>query len=202
MPSLLLITFLLQLTLHLINTIGATTINEYLWTLYTTIFPATSQSSSKLNTLKREVVRLKRDLASTSAQDDFARWAKLKRQHDKAVGEYDKLASQTTSQKSTFTSRANTARTILTTGLNLILQFWYAKRAIFWIPKGWVPYYAEWILSFPRAPLGSVSLQVWTMACSSVVKMVSEALIAAAVLGLGYVAAGKRKGGVKETKAT
>jgi tail-anchored protein insertion receptor len=110
-------------------------------------------------------------------------------------------ASQTTSQKSTFTLRANTARTILITGLNLFLQFWYAKQALFWIPKGWVPYYAEWILSFPRAPLGSVSLQVWTMACSGVVKMVSEALIAAAVLGLSYVAAGKRNGGVKEKKA-
>jgi tail-anchored protein insertion receptor len=93
MPSLLLTTFLLQLALHLINTIGTTTINEYLWILYTTLFPSTSQTSSELSALKREVVRLKRDLAATSAQDDFARWAKLKRQHDKAVGEYDKLGT-------------------------------------------------------------------------------------------------------------
>jgi len=92
MPSLLLTTFLLQLTLHLINTIGTTTINEFLWNLYTTLFPSTSQTSSKVTTLKREVVRLKRDLSATSAQDDFARWAKLKRQHDKAVAEYDKLS--------------------------------------------------------------------------------------------------------------
>jgi hypothetical protein len=93
MPSLLLVTFLLQVVTHLINTIGATTINEFLWTAYTTILPSSSESSSKIATLKREVVRLKRELAATSAQDDFARWAKLRRQHDKAVAEYEKVGT-------------------------------------------------------------------------------------------------------------
>jgi hypothetical protein len=35
-------------------------------------------------------VRLKREMAAISAQDDFARWAKLRRQHDKALEEHDK----------------------------------------------------------------------------------------------------------------
>jgi tail-anchored protein insertion receptor len=33
---------------------------------------------------------MKRELAAISAQDDFARWAKLRRQHDKAMEEHDK----------------------------------------------------------------------------------------------------------------
>lgn len=33
---------------------------------------------------------MKREMNAVSAQDDFARWAKLRRQHDKAVAEYDK----------------------------------------------------------------------------------------------------------------
>ena len=53
---------------------------------------------------------------------------------------------------------------------------------MFWIPAGWVPYYVEWILSFPRAPLGSVSINVWGIACASMVKLVAEALAAAWVL--------------------
>lgn len=40
--------------------------------------------------LKKEVVRLKREMGTVSAQDEFARWAKLRRQHDKAVADYDK----------------------------------------------------------------------------------------------------------------
>lgn len=47
---------------------------------------------------------------------------------------------------------------------------------MFWLPRGWVPYAGEWILSFPRAPLGSVSVNVWGMACGVVVGLVVEAL--------------------------
>jgi hypothetical protein len=53
---------------------------------------------------------------------------------------------------------------------------------MFWLPAGWVPYYVEWILSFPRAPLGSVSIQVWGAACASMIALAAEALAAAWVL--------------------
>lgn len=53
---------------------------------------------------------------------------------------------------------------------------------MFWIPAGWVPYYAEWLLSFPRAPLGSVSINIWGIACASMIALVGEGLAAAWVL--------------------
>lgn len=53
---------------------------------------------------------------------------------------------------------------------------------MFWLPGGWVPYYVEWILSFPRAPLGSISIQVWTAACAAIIALASEALAAVWVL--------------------
>lgn len=53
---------------------------------------------------------------------------------------------------------------------------------MFWLPAGWVPYYVEWILSFPRAPLGSVSINVWGIACASMIALVAEALAAVWVL--------------------
>jgi hypothetical protein len=69
----------------------------------------------------------------------------------------------------------------------MFLQFWYSKQAMFWIPKGWVPYYAEWLLSFPRAPLGSISIQAWFLACTAIIILVSDALVAivALVAGVG-----------------
>ena len=48
---------------------------------------------------------------------------------------------------------------------------------MFWLEKGWMPSYVEWLLSFPRAPIGSISIQVWAMACASVIQLVSEALV-------------------------
>jgi hypothetical protein len=53
---------------------------------------------------------------------------------------------------------------------------------MFWIPAKWVPYYAEWILSFPRAPLGSVSINIWGIACASMIALVAEAITAVYVL--------------------
>ena len=85
-----------------------------------------------------------------------------------------------------------------------MLQFWYVKRALFWIPKGWLPRYAEWVLGFPRAPAGSVSIQVWGYACANVVGMVSEAVAAAAVVGMrvlrGSGAVVEEKGGEKKVQ--
>jgi hypothetical protein len=49
---------------------------------------------------------------------------------------------------------------------------------MFWLPKGWVPYYGEWLLSFPRAPLGSISIQAWVLACGAVILLVSDAIVA------------------------
>lgn len=49
--------------------------------------------------LKREVVLLKREMNATSSQDEFAKWAKLRRRHDKTLEEYE--------AKSTFISTKN-----------------------------------------------------------------------------------------------
>jgi len=53
---------------------------------------------------------------------------------------------------------------------------------MFWLPKAWFPYYVEWVLSFPRAPLGSVSIVSWQMACSVVIMLISDTVTS--ILGL------------------
>lgn len=47
---------------------------------------------------------------------------------------------------------------------------------MFWLPYGWFPYYAEWLISFPRAPLGSVSVASWQLACTGVIALVMDAI--------------------------
>lgn len=48
---------------------------------------------------------------------------------------------------------------------------------MFWLPQDWVPGYVEWVLSFPRAPCGSVSVQVWSFACAQVASAVLVLLV-------------------------
>ena len=49
---------------------------------------------------------------------------------------------------------------------------------MYWIPRGWVPGYVEWLLAFPKAPRGSVSIQIWGIACATVVQLVGAAVVA------------------------
>lgn len=46
-----------------------------------------------------------------------------------------------------------------------------------------MPWYVEWLLAFPRAPRGSVSIQIWGIACATVIQLVGAAVVATWVLG-------------------
>ena len=39
-----------------------------------------------------------------------------------------------------------------------------------------MPGYIEWLLAFPRAPTGSVSVQVWFAACMAVIQIAASAV--------------------------
>jgi len=145
---------------------------------------------------------------STSSQDQFAKWAKIRRSHDKVQAEYEQKsmfihfytlltlrwqklistpstfpATNLKDFKSTFDRTITFLRWGGTNGLRFFLQFWYAKNPLFWIPRGWVPGYVEWLLAFPRAPTGSVSIQMWGVACATAVQLVGAAVVAGMVLG-------------------
>lgn len=47
---------------------------------------------------------------------------------------------------------------------------------MFDLPPGWLPYPVEWVLSFPRAPLGTVSIQVWGSVCATVISLTGDAV--------------------------
>ena len=72
-----------------------------------------------------------------------------------------------------------------------------------------MPGYVEWLLAFPRAPRGSVSIQIWGLACGTIVQLVGAAVVAGLVLvreqqqgrqkmKMGAGAMGGKGGGKKE----
>ncbi|KAF3071004.1 Protein GET1 [Daldinia childiae] len=182
MISVLLLVFLVELGIHLVNTVGAATINNLLWNLYLAFPTEISKQAAEKKTLQKEYLTIRRDLNATSSQDQFAKWAKLRRQHDKLMEQLEKMKTSHESAKSRFDSTINILRWLATSGLKFLLPFWYAKQPMFWLPHGWFPYYAEWILSFPRAPVGSVSIASWQVACAGIVLLVSDTITA--ILGL------------------
>ncbi|KAG5220350.1 GET complex [Salix suchowensis] len=142
--------------------------------------------------LKTEILATKKELIQTSAQDQFAKWAKLRRSVDKGLADLEKLSTsshlrlditvgsqftdgrptdaEVASNKSSFKMKFNGLIWSLTTGLQFIVGWWYRKSAVFYLPAGWFGP-LEWWLSFPFAPAGSVSVGVWQMACRRVIKV-------------------------------
>ncbi|KAL4755153.1 protein get1 [Aspergillus terricola var. indicus] len=176
MLSLIWTIFILHIAIFLVNTIGAATIDNLLWLLYLKLPTSLYQTAQEQSKLKREVVQLKRDMNNTSSQDEFAKWAKLRRRHDKALSDYEALNQKLSSQKGSFDWFVKIARWLSTTGLKIFIQFRYSKTPVFELPGGWLPYPVEWVLAFPRAPQGSVSVQVWNSVCATAVTVIAEIL--------------------------
>lgn len=137
--------------------------------------------------LKADILATKKELLQTSAQDHFAKWAKLRRSVDKGLADLEKLSmlivgyssililminvdGELSSTKSSFSLKFNSAMWISTTGLQFVVGWWYRKSAVFFLPPGWLGPFTWW-LSFPFAPSGSVSCGVWQMACRRVIKV-------------------------------
>ncbi|KAI0181350.1 CHD5-like protein-domain-containing protein [Hypoxylon sp. FL1284] len=182
MISLLVLVLAVELGAHFVNTVGAATINNLLWNLYLALPTQTSKQAAEKQTLQKDYLTIRRDLNATSSQDQFAKWAKLRRQHDKLLEQLEKMKSSHDASKAKFDGTINILRWLATTGLKFLIPFWYAKQPMFWLPRGWFPYYVEWILSFPRAPVGSVSIASWQTACTGVVLLFSDTITA--ILGL------------------
>jgi hypothetical protein len=89
--------------------------------------------------------------------------------------------------KSSFVMYANGMRWVVTYGFQFYIQIRFSRAAVFWLPKGWLPWVGEWAVSFPAAPRGAVSLQVWQLACRAVMGMVVDALVATVALLRGQL---------------
>lgn len=64
-----------------------------LWTLINYLPISTSKTAAEQRTLQAEYLKVRNELNATSSQDQFAKWAKIRRQHDKLL---EKLEASST----------------------------------------------------------------------------------------------------------
>ncbi|KAJ3923484.1 WRB/Get1 family [Lentinula edodes] len=166
--SLIVTIFSLVFFAELISWIGKSVLIGWFYVLYLRIFyPTLAEKQKKL---KVDILNTKTELLKTSAQDQFAKWAKLRRSVDKGLADLEKLNSDISSVKTSFSVKFSTGIWICTTGAQFVIGWWYRKAAIFYLPPGWFGPLA-WVLAFPFAPKGAVSVGMWQMACRRVIKI-------------------------------
>ncbi|KAI0039469.1 hypothetical protein FA95DRAFT_1550649 [Auriscalpium vulgare] len=166
--SLILAIFALVFISEAISWIGKSVLLHFAWAGYQRVFNAGAVTRQRQ--LKSEILVKKQELLQTSAQDQFAKWAKLRRSVDKGLADLEKLNTDLSASKSSFSLKFNTAVWVLTTGLQFVVGWWYRRAAVFYLPPTWLGPLTWW-LALPFAPAGSVSCGVWQMACRRVVKV-------------------------------
>jgi len=160
--------FVLVFITELVSWIGKSALLEIVHALFLRLFH--SSTFARQHALKSSILSTKAELLRTSAQDEFAKWAKLRRNIDKGLADLEQLNAEISSNKTAFSLKFNTLLWISTTGLQFVVGWWFRRSAVFYLPPGWLGPIGWW-LALPFAPKGSVSVGVWQMACRRVIKV-------------------------------
>ncbi|CAB4417543.1 unnamed protein product [Rhizophagus irregularis] len=122
---------------------------------------------------KRDILTIKHDLARTSSQDQFAKWAKLRRKLDSKMSELEKITTSLGYLKTSFEIKFTTFLWVVTNGIQIVMVIWYRSSPVFYLPQDWFSP-ISWIFSMPFAPSGSVSVPFWFLVCRKFVKKVVQ----------------------------
>ena len=124
------------------------------WSIYL-LFPSDlSTLATQQKAVQKDILKTSAELRSTSSQDEFAKWARLNRQHDKQVQQLQTLNSKIEGHKAKFRRVTGIGFWLGTTGSKGVVQWWFSKQPVFWLPVGAFPGWVEYVVSFPKAPTG------------------------------------------------
>lgn len=114
MPSLLIVIFAVEAAVRLIDAVGAAAINNLvrtqlrplawttesflltvtqLWTIINYLPISTSQTAAQQRKAQTDYLAVRSELNATSSQDEFAKWAKLRRKHDKLLEQLEAIST-------------------------------------------------------------------------------------------------------------
>lgn len=147
--------------------IGQSAISNFLYSIvFTYILP--SSVHKQQSSLKKEILSGRRELHSISAQDEFSRWAKVRRRVDKQSSELEALNTSLTAHRSSFNTVIKVLIFVLTTGLQWSFTAKYSRAAIVYLPKDWFGP-LTWFLGLPFAPAGALSCGIYIMLIKRVI---------------------------------
>ncbi|RHZ46106.1 hypothetical protein Glove_634g9 [Diversispora epigaea] len=147
--------------------VGYSSLASLAYTIYLNTFQ--KEKLLKQRKIKREILNVKHDLAKTSSQDQFAKWAKMRRKLDSKLSELDKITSSLGFLKTTFEIKFTTFLWAIINGTQTLMVLWYFSTPVFYLPDKWFSP-VTFTLSLPFSPSGSVSVLVWFLVCRKVSK--------------------------------
>ena len=117
------------------------------------VFLGTLHQRKSLAAAKQLLFEQQRLLSGTSAQDDFAKWAKLKRSIDSGHKAYAKSQETLKKRESSLSWSLWGLNWIVTLGL----MVWYLRTPILYVPPGLLGPFQSW-LAWPLSPEHSIGI--------------------------------------------
>ncbi|KAF9994692.1 GET complex subunit get1 [Entomortierella chlamydospora] len=164
---------LVVLLTELINLVGKAHVTTLAYDIYLKV--VNKETMVKQRQLKKEVLTLKNDLSRTSSQDEFAKWAKLRRKMDSKIAELDKLTSELHLTKASFEIKFKSLLWFITNGIQFFMITWFRRSPMFYLPHGWFGP-AEHVLALPFAERGAVSISIWFYFCRKTILLFTSNL--------------------------
>ncbi|CAO3663600.1 unnamed protein product [Umbelopsis vinacea] len=134
---------------------------------------STDEAVVRQRKLRKQVLQLRTELSQTSSQDQFAKWAKIRRKCDSATDSLEKTNSEIAFKRTQFEVKVKGVLYFVVHGSQVVMVMWFRKSPVFYLPHGWFGPAAR-LLSMPFAPRGSVSVAVWFAACRRVCKTLAS----------------------------
>jgi tail-anchored protein insertion receptor len=126
----------------------------------TLVYRNFTTTRKEIQSLKKQIIATKTEILNTSAQDQFAKWAKLRRQHDKLMAKYTELSSSYSSLQMQFSTLTGWVLYVALWSCQVVILVWYSSTPVFYLPEDWFGPLTSW-LKFPFAPVGSVGVFYW-----------------------------------------
>lgn len=117
---------------HIVNLIGRPNIEAALLPFYLRLFY--SQQAAQQRALKKDLYNTRQQLNLTSSQDEFAKWAKLRRSVDKIVAQLERVNSQLAGASSSLSLLVRAILFLSTTLFPFALTFYFGKTPMFFLP--------------------------------------------------------------------
>lgn len=127
-----LVILIVVLAVHVVNLIGRPNIEAALLPFYIRLFHAGQAKQQR--TLKRDLYNTRQQLNLTSSQDEFAKWAKLRRTVDKIVTQLEAVNSQLAGASSSLSLLVRAVLFLSTTLFPFALTFYFGKTPMFFLP--------------------------------------------------------------------
>ncbi|PVU85172.1 hypothetical protein BB559_007160 [Furculomyces boomerangus] len=155
----------IELLFGIIGFIGYNQTSDMIYKLWCRIVSDTR--AKEREETKREIQKLRSEIRTISSVDEFSKWAKLKRKLDAASKRFETKNSEYGIHKASFSIKANIALFGIVYGVRTLIVLLYYRTPVMEIPSAWL-YPFGWILSYPGAPAGSVSVGSWSFICNRI----------------------------------